>query len=353
MQDPAVEQLLPYLQRPGRDAAGNGSRLWIADENTLHGLSAVTAAHDIALITNRFDVAQRARELGFATQFSDFSFSTLEADSIQTAVYRVSKEKPVVHHIINEARRFLAPGGELVLAGLKNEGIKTYIDKAKQLFGNGVARKVGNVYTGNLVKRDCARTSAALDDKNYAQLRLIRTSQLDFYSKPGLFGWDKVDQGSAFLVERLPGIISAAPGPPASLLDLGCGYGYLSIMTRDMPLGRRTATDNNAAALLAMQENANHYAMQVEVVADDCAGGVAPDFDLILCNPPFHQGFSVDAQLTDKFLRQTSRLLAAQGMAVFVVNQFIPLERAAEKYFKRIEIAARNKSFKLIRLALR
>jgi 16S rRNA (guanine1207-N2)-methyltransferase len=124
-------------------------------------------------------------------------------------------------------------------------------------------------------------------------------------------------------------------------------------MTRDLALERRVATDNNAAALLAMARNAEYYALPVEVVADDCGGQLAPGFDLILCNPPFHQGFSVDGALTDKFLRQTRRLLSAQGMAVFVVNQFIALERAAQKYFRVIEPAGRNPSFKLIRLAQR
>jgi 16S rRNA (guanine1207-N2)-methyltransferase len=351
MPDPAVQHLLRYLQRPGRDEAANERLLWIADENVLHSLSAIEAAGNITLITNRFDVAQRARELGFAAQFSDFSFSALDDNSVQTTVYRVSKEKPVVNHIINEAWRVLAPGGELVLTGLKQEGIKTCIEKARQLFGNGVAKKVGNLYVGTLVKQNCTPNPQPLDDQDYAQLRLIKTPQLDFYSKPGVFGWDRIDQGSAFLVEQLPRLVQGADRPPESLLDLGCGYGYLSLMTRTMPLGRRVATDNNAAALLAMRKNADHYGMRIDVVAGDCGGNIAQTFDLILCNPPFHQGFSVDGNLTDKFLRQTQRLLAPQGMAVFVVNQFIALERAAEKYFKRVDTTDRNQSFKLIRLA--
>jgi 16S rRNA (guanine1207-N2)-methyltransferase len=353
MQDPAVNQLLPYLRRSQPHQAGRDNLLWIADENVLHSLSAVAAAEKIALITNRFDVAQRARDFGLAVQFNDFSFATLDDNTVQTVVYRVSKEKPVVHHIINQAWRVLAPGGELVLTGLKNEGIKTYIDKARHLFGNGNARKVGNVYVGSLLKQQGACEPQPLDDQNYGQLRLIATPELDFYSKPGLFGWDRIDQGSAFLVEQLPGIMQSTHGTPRSLLDLGCGYGYLSLMTRNMALERRMATDNNAAALLAMEKNAGHYAMQVDVRADDCAGSVRQTFDLILCNPPFHQGFSIDNQLTDKFLRQTHRLLAADGMAVFVVNQFISLEHAAKKYFRRIDTVGRNKSFKLIRLALR
>jgi 16S rRNA (guanine1207-N2)-methyltransferase len=122
-------------------------------------------------------------------------------------------------------------------------------------------------------------------------------------------------------------------------------------MTRHLPCARRVATDNNAAAIIAAEKNFALYAMQVEVMADDCGSTLQERFDLILCNPPFHQGFSTDSQLTDKFLRQTQRLLAAEGNALFVVNQFIALERAAEKYFRCIEQFASNRSFKLIRLA--
>jgi len=353
MRDPALEQLVQYLQRPPGDESVNERLLWIADENALHGLALVAASANITLISNRFDVAQRARELGIAARFSDFDFSSLADDSIRTAIYRISKEKPVVHHIINEAWRVLAPGGELVLSGLKQEGIKSCIEKAGVLFGNAQSRKVGKVYLGTALKQHAAPAPEPLDSKQYSALRLIETLQLDFYSKPGVFGWDKIDQGSAFLVEQLPRILLGAQRPPMSLLDLGCGYGYLSIMTRDLAQERRVATDNNAAALLAMAKNVEHYALQVEVVADDCGSQLAPGFDLILCNPPFHQGFSVDGALTDKFLRQTRRLLSAQGMAVFVVNQFIPLERVAQKYFRVIDMAGRNPSFKLIRLAQR
>jgi len=353
MRDPAIDQLVQYLQRSGGDAAVDERLLWIADENALHGLAAVAPAANITLISNRFDVAQRARELGFAARFSDFDFTPMADNSIRTAIYRISKEKPVVHHIINEAWRVLAPGGELVLSGLKQEGIKTFIERAGGLFGNAQSRKVGTVYLGTALKHHAAPAPEPLDSKHYSALRLIETPQLDFYSKPGLFGWDKIDQGSAFLVEQLPRILQGAGRQPTSLLDLGCGYGYLSIMTRDLALERRVATDNNAAALLAMARNAEYYALPVDVVADDCGGQLAPGFDLILCNPPFHQGFSVDGALADKFLRQTRRLLSAQGMAVFVVNQFIALERAAQKYFQVIEPAGRNPSFKLIRLARR
>jgi 16S rRNA (guanine1207-N2)-methyltransferase len=82
---------------------------------------------------------------------------------------------------------------------------------------------------------------------------------------------------------------------------------------------------------------------------------LAGPFNLILCNPPFHQGFSVESALTDKFLNSTQRLLAKKGTAYFVVNAFIPLESKAERVFAKhpsatIAVVANNKQFKVIRI---
>jgi 16S rRNA (guanine1207-N2)-methyltransferase len=179
---------------------------------------------------------------------------------------------------------------------------------------------------------------------------MVETATLNFYSKPGLFGWDKIDQGSQFLGQYLPDVLLRYPRQPESLLDLGCGYGYLTLMTRDLLLSRRVATDNNAAALLAMQCNATHYGMQVDVVADDAGASISEHFDIILSNPPFHQGFSADSDLTDKFLKNTRRLLAREGAALMVVNAFIGIERIANQYFTRVETLANNGAFKLLLL---
>ena len=86
------------------------------------------------------------------------------------------------------------------------------------------------------------------------------------------------------------------------------------------------------------------------MLATDAGDGIDEQFDTILCNPPFHSGFSVDDQLAVKFLSQTQRLLNRSGQALFVVNTFIPLEHKAKPYFERIDVVANNGSFKLISL---
>src|SRR5690606_32717331 len=112
-----------------------GNSVWFSDENILPHLPALAGRHcQPLLISNRWDVAQQATQLGFIAQFSDFDCTAIEDNSQDAVFYRISKEKAVVHYIINQALRILKPGGELVICGLKNEGIKTFIEKIGTLF---------------------------------------------------------------------------------------------------------------------------------------------------------------------------------------------------------------------------
>jgi 16S rRNA (guanine1207-N2)-methyltransferase len=172
---------------------------------------------------------------------------------------------------------------------------------------------------------------------------------MNFYSKPGVFGWEKVDKGSQLLVSCLPPVIQYMKGVE-SVLDLGCGWGYLMLATQSIPIDVRVATDNNVAAIDAAKRNFSEAGMNVQCVVDDCASQVRQRFDLILCNPPFHQGFQVSDSLTEKFLKSATRLSRRSTRAIFVVNQFIPLQKLAESYFKESRLLASADGFNVFEL---
>lgn len=348
--DPSLSALLPYLTCATRPTA------WFADENALAvSFNAGDAGANLTAFSNRYDVDQRLRRLGVRSHFCDFDAAALQRADYTSVVYRISKEKPLAHHLINRAYRCLDAGGRLVLGGEKSEGIKSYTQKAAALFGSPAAlRKHGKVYIGEIVKAAGANPDRAawLDDQHYGDLRPIaRLDGHTLYSKPGVFGWNKVDTGSALLIDNLQAALETLPRPPASLLDLGCGYGYLTLASAAIGAGRRVATDNNAAALAAAGHNFRSAGLAVEVTAGDCGDRLTERFDLILCNPPFHQGFTVDGDLTDKFLQAAGRLLNPAGLALFVVNRFVPLPRRAAVFFRRLTPLADNRSFSVFALA--
>jgi 16S rRNA (guanine1207-N2)-methyltransferase len=344
--DSSVQSLLPFLANTSKKT------LLIADENALH-LNGLENHPLLKVITNRLDVHQQFEQQKIASQFSDFDFSGFEDASIDQVLYRVSKEKPVVNHVINQSLRVLKPQGVLFLAGQKNDGIKTYTKKAGKLFNcKEQNKKERSHYSASIVKNSEFSKYELLDDQNYSTIREIHSlNGVPVFSKPGLFGWNKIDRGSELLIQTAEPFIEALVHKPTSCLDLGCGYGYLTLATETWPsIKTRTATDNNAAALACMQHNTNNHNINVDVVAADCAIGITQVFDLILCNPPFHQGFDVDSNLTEKFLTQASKRLNKGGVALFVVNQFIGLNKYGKKYFPKIEEIANNGSFKVIAL---
>jgi 16S rRNA (guanine1207-N2)-methyltransferase len=362
MNDLALNLLLEKIISGRENPEEAECNLWILDENLAPSEVIQGAAKSkipLTLICNRFDLQQQLKTSKVTSTFSDFDFSGFEDNSVDRIFYRVSKEKTVVHHIVNQAFRVLKPGGELAIAGYKNEGAKTYIDKASKLF-NGATVKTKGGQSSHLavISKGSTTHGKLLDDKDYAHPRNINAQPNDrsisFISKPGQFGWNKADRGSELLIQHLPGVIRKRHTPAKTMLDLGCGYGYLSLMAASLEgldmldLQQITATDNNAAAILCCEQNLKASGRNYNVIADNCAHGIRGRFDLVLCNPPFHQGFAVDNDLTRMFLEQAHKRLHAKGDAVFVVNQFIPLERKAQDLFGKTTLLAESDGFKVI-----
>ena len=121
-------QKIPRLQ---------GNWMIVADENwyavnwsTLSGSDGITPL----IFSNRIDIAEAAQTAGLACTFNDFDFSSLQQQSLDGILYRVSKERATSHHVINCAQTLLKPNAKLLLSGQKNDGIKTYAKQAGQLF---------------------------------------------------------------------------------------------------------------------------------------------------------------------------------------------------------------------------
>lgn len=341
--DPSFQLLVQQLNQ------AEGPQLLVADENLRAAPLNQLPTETTSLITNRYDLYLQAKLLGFNCYYNDFDFSSFPDHSFKQVLYRVSKEKPVTHHIINDTRRLIPNGGTLILSGAKTDGIKTYTEKAANYFGSrATAKKHGNSYCATIPL--LSSVESALDDKCYSQLRpCISLDHVQLHSKPGLFGWNKIDQGSAFLAEHLSDFFKCFDEAPEHLLDLGCGYGYLSVMAHRHTKASITATDNNAAAITACSKNFSLVGIKGETIAADCAEGIDQEFDAIICNPPFHQGFSTNRSLTQRFVDSCHRHLRAGSMALFVINRFVPLESCAENLFQ-ISPFGENKSFKLVLL---
>lgn len=314
------------------------------------------ATNSFSILTNRYshELALYCDQSPVVHQyFSDFNVDDLPI-KYDAVYYRVSKEKPVVHHILNHIGELLKPGGEFIAAGRKNEGAKTYFDKTKKVLGYNVeSRKDGDVYFATVrCTAGCNEHSSILDDSDYKQARQVSNLHgLDVFSKPGVYGWKKFDAATEELIELLRQRYPSLKG--VNVLDLGCGSGYLSLAAAQLGCSKLVATDNNAGAVSITGLNLHQHfpgSAFYTVVASDCANTISDKFDLILCNPPFHKGFETSRELTDTFLNQSAKRLKTTGEALFVVNAFIPLEKLAKEYFSERKTLLNNGKFKVVSL---
>ena len=201
MNDLAVQ----WVQNKINSSEKNLRQLWLLDENHAGLIQPNQQNNPIDVITNRWDLFQEASQKYYSVQFNDFDLSNITDESLDTIFYRVSKEKPVVHHLLNQAWRCLKSHGKLIIAGYKQEGTKTYIDKIAALFGSPQkALKNGQIYNAELEKSRDYQISELLDNQKYSELQpVIAIGNQNYFSKPGLFGWNKIDQGSQLLIQHL------------------------------------------------------------------------------------------------------------------------------------------------------
>ena len=332
----------------------NGKKLFIIDENIKNKDMELLSTEEIVVLTNRFDIYEQLKTKKLNVYFKDFDLSIFPDNNFTQIFFRVSKEKAATHFIINNAERLLCKGGQLILCGEKNDGIKSYAETAAKSFNSPKnINKNRSIYLASIRRSDqknkCTPKIEA-DDNNYLSLRnCIPYLDHKLISKPGIFGWEKIDNGSKFLGDFIPDFLSLFNRKLKNILDLGCGYGYLSIRANSYTKAKITATDNNAAAISACTENFLKLNINGEVIADDCAHNMNKLFDAIICNPPFHRGFETDKQLSKKFVNSSYDRLRKGGMALFVVNCFVPIEKYTNK-FLQTKIIANNKSYRLILL---
>ncbi|MFT5118069.1 MAG: 16S rRNA (guanine1207-N2)-methyltransferase [Kiritimatiellia bacterium] len=340
--------------------------LWLADENALSTLAAFESfdSKHLHIATNRYDIYQLALVKNISVEFNDFTLEELP-QTPRRIIYRISKEKALTHYLFNRAAELLGDTGELMISGKKQEGVKTYASKLITTMGaEGKLKKSNSGYHGCFTQ--LSRTEP-LDDQDYTEIQALKlspalnltpdTTQPDrnpIYSKPGVFGWNKIDRGTELLLQTLPNIVEHYKPSTKKILDLGCGYGWLFLNLpsycpeNSLRHSQITATDNNAAAITCATKNAQLSDLTIRVIADDCAQQLKEKFSLILCNPPFHQGFSHDQNLTAKFLQQIQQHLEVAGIAVLVMNEFISLPKQQLALFQECTVYKKQQGFKIV-----
>ncbi|GHC81436.1 MFS transporter [Nocardiopsis terrae] len=176
---------------------------------------------------------------------------------------------------------------------------------------------------------------------------------LRLHTDRGVFSPDKVDLGTRVLLESVP-----APPAEGRLLDLGCGYGPVSLtMAARAPGSRVLGVDVNARAVgLARRNAAEHGLAHARFAVVGPEGGPAAEqgpgdtptaeellgpFDAIWSNPPIRVGKGVLHSMLRTWLNRLTpegvahlvvqRHLGSDSLQKWLDSQGLPAERVASR----------------------
>ena len=263
----------------------------------------------------------------------------LDGGAYELGLVLLTKHKEENFANIARGWALLDPGGRLVCAGANDDGAASLEKHVGKAFGlvDHISKFHSRVFwldRGERTPPDYWRGLAGLQPVGAGP----------WLSQPGIFSWDRVDDGSALLAKHLPNDIAGR------VADFGCGWGYLS----------RHLLDHCPAVTHIDMIDAEHRAIEAARanVSDPRASAhwldliVEPapkTYDAIVCNPPFHAGRAAQPALGQGFIAAASRALRPDGHLYMVANRGLPYEPLLKEHFTSFETLADNNKFRVSR----
>lgn len=170
-----------------------------------------------------------------------------------------------------------------------------------------------------------------------------------FKTDNGVFSKNKLDFGTRLMLENLP--IKDMSG---DILDLGCGYGVVSIILSRFIDAKFDAVDVNLRALhLAEMNSKINKATDINFFESYCYDSVDKNklYDYIITNPPIRAGKDV----VYKMLREAKEHLKSDGELYFVMRKDQGAKTAIRDIsdIYNVDIICKEKGFFVIKCFLR
>lgn len=338
--DPFLQEALADL--PERSALG----LWACPAAVAQRCLAVGGDVQLAArVDGRTDFLA-LQKLGVSPETLPQSLFSLSAEpSTSEALETVAIVLPVSSReltlgLVAAASQRVQPGGTLLMAGTKDQGMDTV---AKRLREKGI----------EVEKRSKAHAIALRfkipGDELKDWLDLCRQVPFQdrngqvWHTAPGAFSHGRIDRGTQVLRDHMPQLSK-------QVADFGGGWGALVPALFDHGATNVTLFEASALAVdLAKQNLSDRQEDQLtvqwrDVVAEDLGGS----FDHVVMNPPFHSGKMTDKNLGATFISTAHKTVKPGGTLTLVANVHLGYEHVLASVFGNCEELARVDGFKIL-----
>ncbi|CAM8681277.1 16S rRNA (guanine(1207)-N(2))-methyltransferase RsmC [Kluyvera sp. M-M157-B] len=281
-----------------------------------------------------------SRQMGDSVRFGLVAQAEDVADT-DTFIYYWPKNKPEAQFQLMNILSLLPVGTDIFVIGENRSGVRS----AEQMLAeyaplNKVdsARRCG-LYHGRLEKQPSFDA-----EKFWGEYQL---DNLTIKTLPGVFSRDGLDVGSQLLLSTL------TPHTKGKVLDVGCGAGVLAAtLASHSPKVRLTLCDVSAPAVEASRATLAANGIEGEVLASNVFSEVNGRFDMIISNPPFHDGMQTSLDAAQTLIRGAVRHLNSGGELRIVANAFLPYPAVLDETFGFHEVIAQTGRFKVYRTVM-
>jgi 16S rRNA (guanine1207-N2)-methyltransferase len=270
------------------------------------------------------------------------SFYSEIDQSFDKVVYAPKGYEPVevVKNRISNSIQLLEQEGELFVAGKKTDGINRYKSQLNSMPGN--TEKIAQDGKQRVYKY--TKTEDFEPEKFDVETNFeaeIKDEKLSFAACEGLFSPKELDEGSRLLIQNT----ELSDGE--EVLDLACGYGIIGIFLQKLYGVNIHLTDDNKTATYYAKKNLESNSVQdYELKNKDCIDGFTDKkFDVIVSNPPTHQGSGV----TDEMFQQAHKSLKRGGKLYLVYNQNMGFEDQLSEMFDTTEILEEKDNYRVLK----
>ncbi len=171
---------------------------------------------------------------------------------------------------------------------------------------------------------------------------------LDIGNLSNVFAANKLDIGARIMLDNLP------KGEFNTIVDLGCGNGVLGLRAAQLfPKAEIHFIDDSEMAVASAKRNWARNQLPPDKGHfhwDDCMSHLPDDVepDLVLCNPPFHQGEAITDHIAWQMFLDARRRLKTGGILHVVGNRHLAYHVKLQRLFKNCTTVASNGKFVIL-----
>ena len=281
-----------------------------------------------------FDYANRENQ----KQQSAVDFSLEFQRQADLILFYWTKNKQECHFQLMQILAKSPVGQEILIAGENRSGVRS-VENMLADFGD--IHKIDSARRCSLYHFQLKNPPHFALNSFWKSYQHPQLADVTVYALPGVFSAAELDGGTALLLSTLKNV-------SGDVLDIGCGAGVIgSYIQKNYPKTKLVMTDIHAMALESAQRTLRENQLQGTVLASDVFSHVEGKFDLIISNPPFHDGVNTAYTAVNELIKQAKWHLKSGGELRIVANAFLPYADWLDQYFGGHEVLAKNNKFKV------